>query len=418
MTNDQATRLIETRERFKANSRLWQTAKKLYYHVIKRTDKVDKKLVLFDAYFGGKYACNPRALYEQMLADPRFRAYRFVWAFKKPLTKPERYKAHRLSLPDKTRTTTVEYSSTAYRRVLMKAGYYITNSITPDYMEPRPGQTVVQTWHGTPLKRLGCDIEVDGNAYQTLDEIHERYISRARKYNWFLSPSEFYTEKLTSAFALDKAGVQDIILEKGYPRNDFLFNYTQDDIRRVKEKYGIPEGKKVILYAPTFRDDRLNDRDMPQIPLDYDQLQKDLGDDYVFLFRTHYLVRGEVDFSGYPGFILNAIDEEDINDLYIISDILITDYSSVFFDYANLRRPVVLFTFDLERYAGEIRGFYFDIKDLPFPIVKTQEEMTACVRELTENFVCDEAYQEFNRKYNPLEDGKSSQRVLETVFEL
>ncbi len=414
MTNDQATARRERFESFKSSSRLWRIAKKIYHSILDKTNKVDPRLVLFDSYFGGKYACNPRALYEQMLADPKYADYRFVWAFKKPATHPERYRQHRQSLPDHQRTKTVKYSTIPYRRLLMKAGYYITNSITPEFMEHQPGQTIVQTWHGTPLKRLGCDIEVDGNENMSISDIHQRYMSRARKYDYFLSPSDFYTEKLTSAFALDKAGVQHIILQQGYPRNDFLFNHTEADVARVKAKYGIPDGKKVILYAPTFRDNRLNDRDMPQIPLDFDRLKADLGDEYVILFRTHYLVRGEVDFSAMDGFVLDAIAEEDINDLYIISDILVTDYSSVFFDFANLKRPVILFPFDLDEYEGQIRGFYFDIRSLPFPIVMNQAQLTDAVKNL--NFEYSEAYRAFNEKFNPLEDGNSSARVLAEVF--
>ena len=247
----------------------------------------------------------------------------------------------------------------------------------------------------------------------TIDEIHERYMSRARKYDYFLSPSDFYTEKLTSAFALDRAGVEHIMLQKGYPRNDFLFNYTPEDVMRVKAKYGIPDGKKVILYAPTFRDNRA-DRDMPQLPLDFAKLKDALGEEYVILFRTHYLVRGEVDFTAMDGFVLDAIAEEDINDLYIISDILITDYSSVFFDFANLKRPVILFTFDLEEYADQIRGFYFDMRDLPFPIVMDQDGLTDAIKNVS--FEYSDAYRAFNEKFNPLEDGNSSARVLEEII--
>ncbi|MBE6991453.1 MAG: CDP-glycerol glycerophosphotransferase family protein [Ruminococcaceae bacterium] len=414
MTNEQATRRREHYESFKANSVLWQTAKRVYHSVLDKTNKVDDKLILFSSYFGGKYACNPRALYEQMLRDPKYNDYRFVWAFKKPATHPERYRLHRLSLPDSKRTKTVKYNTIKHRRVMMKAGYIITNSITPDYMVHQDGQVIVQTWHGTPLKRLGCDIDVDGNENMTIEQIHERYMSRARKYDYFLSPSDFYTEKLTSAFALDKAGVEDIILQKGYPRNDFLLNYTDEDVKRVKAKYGIPEDKKVILYAPTFRDNHLNNRDMPQIPLDFDRLKAELGDEYVILFRTHYLVRGEVDFSAMDGFVLDAIAEEDINDLYIVSDLLITDYSSVFFDFANLKRPVILFTFDLDEYADEIRGFYFDIRTLPFPIVMNQDELVDAVKNM--DFHYDDAYKAFNEKFNPLEDGNSSARVLEEII--
>ena len=158
MTNEQANRRIERAENFKSNSAIWQAAKKVYHAVLNKANRVDKRLVLFDSYFGGKYACSPRALYEQMLKDPKYSNYRFVWAFKKPITHPERYELHRRSLPDRKRTKTVQYNSIKYRRILMRAGYYITNSITPDFMEHRDGQTIVQTWHGTPLKRLGLSL--------------------------------------------------------------------------------------------------------------------------------------------------------------------------------------------------------------------------------------------------------------------
>ena len=128
-------------------------------------------------------------------------------------------------------------------------------------------------------------------------------------------------------------------MEIGYPRNDFLINHTQEDIRMIKEKLEIPEDKKVILYAPTWRDNQheAGTGFTYDLNVNFDALRQELGDEYVILFRVHYLVASKFSFDDYEGFIYNVSNYDDINHLYLIADLLITDYSSVFFDFAYIK---------------------------------------------------------------------------------
>lgn len=377
-----------------------------------RRNAVDAKTVLFESFMGRSYGDSPKALYEAMLADPRFGDFTFVWAFKKPsLYRDE---------PEFARATVVRRGSQAYYEALATAKYWISNSRLPDHVVRKPEQVYVQTWHGTPLKRLGFDIQIETSAaMHTTHELQERYAIDARRYTHMLSPSAFASEKFRSAFNLDALHDHDIIVEEGYPRNDVLARFTNEDRERIRERLGIPAGRKALLYAPTWRDNQhvSGVGYTLTLPIDFDLLQRELGDEYVILFRAHYFVSNQFDFERYRGFVINASDEPDINDLYIASDLLVTDYSSVFFDYANLGRPIVFYMYDLEAYASEIRGFYLDLDELPGPIVTTEPELIAAVRAAgTPDEALTEKYRRFAERFTSLDDGHASERVIERVF--
>ena len=145
-------------------------------------------------------------------------------------------------------------------------------------------------------------------------------------------------------------------------------------------------------------------------------LQKELSDDYVVLFRAHYFIIDNFDLSKYNGFIIDVSRHDDINELYIVSDMLLTDYSSVFFDYANLNRPIMFFMYDFEEYKGKMRDFYLEMNELPGPIVYKNDELCRMIKETAENFIYDDKYQQFNDKYNTFNDANSSKRALEACI--
>ena len=151
--------------------------------------------------------------------------------------------------------------------------------------------------------------------------------------------------------------------------------------------------------------------------MDFDLLQEELGQDYIILFRAHYLVANEFNFDKYKGFIFDVSKIDDINELYIISDMLITDYSSVFFDYANLKRPIIFYMYDLKEYKNNIRGFYIDLNELPGNILETESELIKEIKYIDFNFKYDDKYKKFNNKYNYLDDGKASERVVYKLLE-
>ena len=373
--------------------------------------KLDDKLVYFRTFSGRGYSDSPKAMYEYMLTAPEYSDYRFIWCFKEP----EKY--NYLVKNDKSgRTSIVKFRTRADNKALRKAKYWITNYRMLNHQYPRKGQIYLQCWHGTPLKRLGYDIAESDNAMNSLAEIREKYRTDAEKFAYMLSPSPFATDKFATAWNLRKTGQEHKIIEEGYPRNDRLITTTAEEREALRKELGV-EGKKVILYAPTWRDNQHTSGQgyTYKTEVDFDKLHRELGDEYVILFRAHYLVANSFDFARYDGFVRDVSSYGDINDLYIASDILVTDYSSVFFDYSNLVRPIIFYMYDLEHYANEMRGFYLSLDELPGPIVKTEDALIAEIK-AADGWKPDNKYMEFKERFNPYEDGNSSKRVLARII--
>lgn len=374
--------------------------------------KVENKTIIFSTFNGKSYSCSPKAIYEYMLNDEKYKDYNFIWAFKNP----ENYN----NVKNNKNTTIVKTGSKEFSKALARAKYWVFNYKVADELSPKKNQVFLQCWHGTPLKRLGCDLQHYDNKLNTVKEMKKRYKIEAQKFSYFISPSKFATEKFISAWNLKEIGKENIIIEKGYPRNDFLYNYTQDDVKRIKENLQIDNiNKKVILYAPTYRGNQHQSGIgyTYKTEVDFDRLQKELGDDYIILFRAHYFVANSFNFAKYEGFVVNVSDYDDINELYVISDMLITDYSSVFFDYANLRRPLIFHMYDLEHYRDESNGFYFDVEEvLPGRITRTEDDLIEEIKKMGTSFKYTEKYKKFNDKFNYLDDGHASKRVVETFI--
>lgn len=418
-------------------------ARGIRYRVTCSRNPIERHVVVFQAYGARGYSCSPRALYLAMLADERFSGYEYVWALRadtvralqdlggydtRGLQDAERSalsaqdlvtRIGERALEELKHATIVPYATAEYYRSLARAEYSIANCIIPDHVKPRDGQTFLQAWHGTPLKRLGCDIPHVSNPTYTTRGVHTRYRREGARSTYLLAASEFAAEKFASAFDLTASGRQDIILVEGYPRNDFLVNASDQEVAAIRRRLGLPRDKKVVLYAPTWRD---QDHDpkrgfVHQLDMDFDALSEKLGDEYVVLFRAHYLIARDFDFSRYAGFVRDVSAIDDINDLYLVSDVLITDYSSVFFDYANLKRPIIFYMYDLERYAEDIRGFYVNLDELPGPIVRTEQELIAALEESAHpSAALGERYQRFNERFNYLDDGSASKRVLDRIM--
>lgn len=373
--------------------------------------KTCEKTVIFCSFNGKSYSCSPKAIYEYMKDNEKYKDYEIIWAFKdtEPYTELKKNK----------NTKIVKLNSKEYEKCLAKAKYWFFNYKIPDYLYPKKTQVFVQCWHGTPLKRLGCDLIHFDNVMNTMRGMKKRYKVEASKFSYFISPSKFASEKFISAWNLKEIGKENIIIEKGYPRNDFLFNYNEDDILKIKKKLGIEnEKRKIILYAPTYRSNQ-HETGVGYTykeEIDFEQFRKKFGDKYIILFRPHYFIANVFDFEKYKGFVYDVSKIDDINELYIITDLLITDYSSVFFDYANLKRPMIFYMYDLAHYRDESNGFYINLDELPGKITENQDELEKEIDRIEKEFKYDEKYKEFNKKYNYLDDGNASKRVLEEVI--
>ncbi len=381
------------------------------YQLIRSRCRTDEKLYVFEAYQGRQYACSPRAIYEELLKKEAAEGFSFIWVFREP----EKY-AWLMNNPN---TTLVKLGTRAYYKAFARAKFWIINSRTRHCLVPAKDQCFLQTWHGTPLKRLGCDITVEGNNVVSSAEMKKDYRKEGGRVTYFLSPSSFYSEKIASAFALNEREKSSKILELGYPRNDELFRPDSAKNADIKARLGILEGKKVILYAPTFRDNQhTKDGCAFTMGFELDNFCRELGNDYVMLFRTHYFITEQVNLKPYSGMVIDVSNWDNINELYLVSDLLVTDYSSVFFDYANLRRPILFFMYDLLAYQESIRDFYLDIRELPGDIVKTEEELYRAVRRVCGTSVYDERYRAFHEKFNYLDGPHTGRTVINCLHSL
>jgi CDP-glycerol glycerophosphotransferase len=389
------------------------------YNVMGIFVKRDRKKIIFISFNGRAYSDTPKAVYEYMRTCGEYAGYKFVWAFKEP----ENY----AFLLDNADTEIVRYKTNAYRRALLSSQYWFANFRVFDHVWPKKNQVYVQCWHGTPLKRLGFDIFESDNAMNTRLEILQKYITDAKKISYLLSPSAYATEKFSTAWNLAEYGKKDCVVEVGYPRNDRLAECAAGgvdaaEVAAIKRNIGIPEGdsRKIILYAPTWRDNQFDPAVgyTYDLRIDFDKLKDELAGEYIVLFRVHYLVMKSFDFGRYEGFVYDCSDYDDINDLYIVSDLLLTDYSSVFFDYSILERPMLFYMYDLEEYADKTRGFYFDISEIPGRILTEEGQLVPAIREDAgpKPFVPDQRYRDFKAKYTYLDDGGATARLVKKII--
>jgi len=372
---------------------------KVMYRLLKIILPIDKSLILFESGIGKQYADSPRYIYEEIVK--RELPYKKIWVYNGNI----RFKDEG--------TKVIKRLSPQYYYYLAKSGYWVNNQNFPTYISKRKRTTYLQTWHGTPLKRMLFDID----NIQGRDETYLTRVYQATK-NWdyLISPSEYATNAFRSAFRYEKE-----ILELGYPRNDIFYRAEKEEVyNQVKRKFNIPKGKKVILYAPTFRDNEVNGNSQFQIQLDLHDIKEKLGDEYVLLLRLHVVVKSKIKIDEeLSDFAINVSSYSEIQDLYLISDILITDYSSVFFDFANTSKPILFFTYDLDLYKNEIRGFYMDFeKEAPGPLLETSEEVVDAIFNIEKIEVAySQKYIEFKEKFCYLEDGKASERVVDAIFD-
>lgn len=366
--------------------------------------KMSKKdIIIFESFFGRKYSDNPKAIYEYM--KDRYPKYKMYWNVNQDYV--AYFKENHI--PYVTRFSFKGIFKQA------RAKYWFTNVRRPLWWVKPEGTTIVQTWHGTPLKTIGVDVNTGSMPGVDAAKYHSQVTKDSDRWDYSVTPNEYSSDIFRRAFRLNR----NQMINSGYPRNDILTNYTQTDIDRIKASLEINPNKKVILYAPTWRDNEYVKADYftAKLHLDLDKMKAELGDDIIVLVRTHYLIANSLDLTDYEGFALNVADYEDINDLYLISDLLITDYSSVFFDFAALKRPIIFFAYDLDEYANDIRGFYFDYeKEVPGPIVKDTD---AVITEIKRAFATDERhhnYDQFVATYNAWDDGHATERLVDFVM--
>lgn len=376
-------------ERLKKSVRVSKFFNKIYYYVgsfiiniIRLFIKSQDNLILFVSFGGKHYNDSPKAIYEAMIKDKRYSNYSFVWAFIEP---------NKFEVPG--RSTKININSLQYFLVSLRARVWISNVPVERRLNYKGKNTYYfGTWHGTPIKKLGNDVS----------EVYGR-----SKYDVLCAQGDFDVKIWQEAFNIKKEN----IISSGLPRNDVLKTANEETQLKFKRKLNLPTNKKVILYCPTFRDWQSNHM---KIKVDFNKWEKTLGDKYIVLFRAHSMIAEKTGIDNHSGFVIDVSTYNELNDLMIASDILVSDYSSIFFDYAILNKPMFCYTYDYEEYEKK-RGLYFDIRqELPGGSIPENELLTLILNMRKEEML--QKVRDFRRRYVNW-SGNATSQSLDRIYD-
>ncbi|OCA12811.1 hypothetical protein BBD66_07575 [Mammaliicoccus sciuri] len=376
------------------------------YQLLDKEESVDSNTIVFESFGGKNYSDSPKYIYEYM--QKNYPKLNYIWVFNNP---------------DKNviigNAEKVKKGSKEYYDAYSKAKFWVSNARLPLYLNKKENQIYIQTWHGTPLKRLANDMKVVRMPGTTTAKYKKNFYAETSRWDYLVSPNRYSTNIFKTAFWMDEERTWEI----GYPRNDILVNRSNDQeyINQIKKDLNLPEDKKVIMYAPTWRDDEFVKKGqyLFDLKINLENLQKELGENYVILLRMHYLIANALDLNGYEDFAIDVSNYSDISELYLISDALITDYSSVMFDFGILKRPQYFFAYDIEKYDKGLRGFYMDyMNDLPGEIITDEFKLAEELKNIDEH---KEKYKDkiekFYDKFCSLEKGQSSKFIGDYIHE-
>lgn len=350
---------------------------------------VNTKRIIFSSFYGKQYSGDPKVLYET-LHSINNDEYEYIWVLNS---------ADNTNLLSNTKT--VSRYSLKHLYYLATSKYRIDNCQESKYLKPHKNTVYLQTWHGTPLKKIAQDIEDS-----SFDEVKQDWEKDSSYWTYLLSSSTQVSKLLSKAFLIDEKK----IITLGYPRNDMLMNVSEEVKDRIFKKVGISTNKKVILYAPTFRDDA---KDFFSIKLTLDNFISSLSDDYILMIRMHTNIKNKSSEIFDKKNIYDVSLYDDIQELYTIADILVRYYSSVFFDYSLLQKPIIFYAYDLEKYKNVLRGFYYDYESLPGVIVQSEDELYTCIKNI-QNYNYNKL-NDFNHRFNEFQSSQSTLQILKKV---
>ncbi|TAH71160.1 MAG: CDP-glycerol glycerophosphotransferase family protein [Anaerolineaceae bacterium] len=373
-----------------------------FYKLLTKVLPINHRIILFESNVGRNYTGNPKAIYEEMLRlslDKKYRCYFILEDMK-------------TNIPGSAKK--IKKNRFRYFYFFAIAGIWISDTRFPKYIIKREETIYIQTWHGTPLKKLALDLDAVYMSGETsLEDYKRNFYDNVQTWDYLISQNNYSTEIFKKAFGFKKE-----ILEIGYPRNDILFRKNKkEEIYKIKEMLGLPQDKRIILYAPTWRDNEFYSNGIYKFNtgLDFMLLMKELKEDTVWVVKYHYLIQDKIDWSAYEGFVYTYDKSYDISLLYLASDILVTDYSSVMFDYSILKRPMLFYCYDLCEYKDTLRGFYFDfMKEAPGPVVETTQTLIQSIKEYDYDLY-KERYEAFITKYNHADDGNASGKIIDLI---
>lgn len=395
------TRCINKMKRVKRKlvSKMRKFYRKFFYgsYPLMMKLKLKNETVIFESFLGRKSNDSPRAIYEYMLSA--YPELDYVWI----VDNPENF--------DIPGARLIKRLTPKYFFAVARSKYIINNSRMPIFFKKRDEQVYIQTWHGTPLKRLVFDMENNLMPGTNQEKYLANFSREVNNWDYLVSPNHYSTEKFKTAFRFEHK-----FLEVGYPRNEFLHNHTKAEAQQLRNKYGIKADEVAILYTPTYRDNHNEGkgRYLQEIKLDLDQLNNTPG--IKVLMRVHYLVSQNLQLENYPN-IIDVSDVNDINELYIASDVLLNDYSSTMFDYLILDKPIILFPYDLDEYTNDIRGFYMDYNLLPAEQISSTTRLIEIAQNLQSyQIIWAEQMSKFKSEMVLEQEGHASQLIVDEMF--
>jgi CDP-glycerol glycerophosphotransferase len=361
---------------------------------------ISRRIAFFDSYWGNGYSCNPRAISEHLSTVSDGRPWKLVWGLNDPS-----------SVHAPRSVVKVKRLGLAYHYYAARAGLLVTNVNFPDHIEKRPRTLHIQTMHGTPIKTLGVDIPGEFASEQA----RTAFLKRCERWDYLTAPGHYTAGIARRAFQFSGT-----ILPTGYPRNDYLFSgNTPAEIARLRRLLAIPESRKVILFAPTWRgagDDAV--AETARAVLKSFAADPVLSKEYVLLLRFHHLMKDvfRLDEATPPN-VIDASTHPDNRELLLVADALITDYSSIVFDYALLERPIVLCCLDYRRYANETRGVYLDIEqEAPWPVYHAADEVAWRLRDGVSALPDLDAHRRFIGRFGEWERGDACAQLYNDVI--
>lgn len=381
---------------------------KIIFNITATVFSVRKDVVLFESFNGKLPSDNPYAIYQELVKQTD--KANLYWGIKKVHIKEAKQQFPDLNL--------VPRFSVKWLWLTTRANFWVFNSRMPNWLKKNKDTIYIQTWHGTPLKKLGADIQEVAMPGNDTEKYKNNFIFEASRWDYLIAPNQYSEDIFKRAFQF-----KNTFLEIGYPRNDELVNNKNNQKLQdgLKEKIIGKKNGRVILYAPTWRDDYFIKKGSYKfyMPFSLEKMVKCLGQDDTLIIRPHYLVGDSIDIKGYEDRVKVCMDEA-INDLYLISDLLITDYSSVMFDFAILQRPMLFYPYDMAHYKEKLRGFYLDYNEVPGPIAEDEEKLYEFIR----NFVSQGQFSGYDRKkerfeqlFCSWESGEASQKITNLIVE-
>lgn len=364
------------------------------------------KIIYFESFHGNQYSDNPKAIYEWMTENHP--EYNYIWGVSK---------GHEESFL-KEKVPYVVRFSIKWFLTMPRARAWVINTRTPLWLTKNKKTMYIQTWHGTPLKKIGQDIPNVNIPGYTKASYDAEFSAESKRWDYLVSPNSYSSEIFKHAF--DYKGP---VLEVGYPRNDLLVraSHSSDAKLAIMAKLNISNVKRVILYAPTWREtaERKNGNYTFDTAFPFDEISQTLSENTILLVRMHYLVAQQFDFSAYEEQMKDVSVGFDMSELLAISDLLITDYSSCLFDFAITNKPMLFYIPDQEEYEKEMRGFYFPMEnEMPGELVKNQKSLIEKLEKWQEKpeTLKTTNYVSFKRTFTELEKNQAAQKVGERII--